>query len=48
MKANEEIPFDKLSMADYTVAAAMTTIQWADGPVMLDEFAYGRKDASSE
>ena len=48
MKANEELPFDKLSMADYTVAAAMTTIQWADGPVMLDEFAYGRKDASSE
>lgn len=47
LKANEELPFDKLSMADYSVAAAFTTIQWADGPVMLDEFAYGRKDASS-
>lgn len=47
LKANEEVPFDKLSMADYAVAAAFTTIQWAEGPVMLDEFAYGRKDATS-
>lgn len=47
LKANGEVPFDKLSNADFAVAAAFTTIQWADGPVMLDEFAYGRKDAAS-
>jgi|TARA_B110000285_G_C14841641_1_gene475645 hypothetical protein len=29
------------------VAAAYTTLQWADGPVMLDELLYGRKDAKS-
>lgn len=29
------------------MAAAYTTIQWADGPVMLDEFMYGRRDAQS-
>ena len=47
LKANEEVPFDKLSMADYAVAAAYTTIQWADGPRILDMYAYNRKDAKS-
>ena len=41
------MPFDKLSDADFAVAAAYTTLQWADGPVMLDELLYGRKDAQS-
>jgi hypothetical protein len=47
LKANESVPFDKCSMADYSVGAAFTTIQFAEGPVMLDEFAWGRKDAAS-
>ena len=47
LKANDEVVFDKLSHADYAVAAAFTTITWADGPVMLDEFGYGRKDSTS-
>jgi hypothetical protein len=48
MKNNEEMAFDKLSYADYAVAAAFTTIQAAQGPVMLDQYFYGRKDAVSE
>ena len=47
LKASEESVFDKLSHADFAVAAAYTTITWAGGPVMLDEFYYGRKDAAS-
>ena len=47
MKQNESIIFDKLSYGDFAVAAAYTTIQAANGPVMLDEFAFGRKDANS-
>ena len=47
MKSQESVPFDKLSQADYAVAAAYSMIQEAGGPVMLDEFAWGRKDAQS-
>ena len=47
MKDNESSMFDKLSYSDYTVAAAYTTIQQAGGPVMLDDFFYGRRDAAS-
>jgi catalase (peroxidase I) len=47
MKAQEGVPFDKLSLADYAVAAAFTTIQEAGGPVMLDDFVFGRKDAKN-
>ena len=47
IKAQQGVQFDKVSNADLAVAAAMTTIQFAEGPVMLDEFAYGRKDAGS-
>ena len=47
LKENDDVPFDKLSMGDYAVAAAYTVIQEANGPVMLDEFAWGRKDAES-
>ena len=47
MKDEAPMVFDKLSYGDYTVAAAFTTIQAAGGPVMLDDFFYGRKDASS-
>ena len=48
MKSQDSVPFDKLSQADYAVAAAYSMIQEAGGPVMLDEFAWGRKDAQSE
>lgn len=47
MKDNSTMVFDKLSYGDYAVGAAMTTIQWAEGPVMLDDYFYGRKDAAS-
>ena len=47
MKDTESNVFDKLSYADYAVAAAFTTIQEAGGPVMLDEFAWGRRDAKA-
>ena len=47
LKANEKVPFDKCSLADYSVGAALATIQFADGPIMLDEFAWGRKDATT-
>ena len=47
MKNEAPMVFDKLSVGDYTVAAAFTTIQAAGGPVMLDDFFYGRKDAAS-
>jgi len=48
MKNKANVCFDKTSNADYAVAGAMTTITWAGGPVMLDDFFYGRKDAASE
>ncbi len=48
MKDNANVTFDKISHADYAVTGAMTTITWAGGPVMLDDFFYGRKDATSE
>tara|TARA_B110000503_G_C6859343_1_gene294133 strand:+ start:296 stop:451 length:156 start_codon:yes stop_codon:yes gene_type:complete len=47
MKDNERVSMDKISYADFSVAAAFTTITWAGGPVMLDEFTYGRSDATS-
>ena len=45
LKDNDTLVFDKVSYADYSVAAAFTTIQEAGGPVMLEDFAYGRTDA---
>ena len=42
LKANESATFDKCSLADYSVAAAFTAITMADGPRMLDGFAWGR------
>ena len=47
MKDNERVSMDKISYADFSVAAAFTTITWAGGPVMLDEWTYGRSDATS-
>jgi hypothetical protein len=47
MKNEAPMVFDKLSYGDYSVAAAYTTIQAAGGPVMLDDFFYGRTDATS-
>jgi hypothetical protein len=48
MKGDANIAFDKISHADYAVAGAMTTITWAGGPIMLDDYFFGRKDATSE
>ncbi len=48
MKRKEREKIDKLSQADYAVAAAYSMIQEAGGPVMLDEFAWGRKDAQTD
>ncbi len=46
LKDNEVATFDKLSHSDFAVAAAFTAITEAGGPVMLNEYAYGRQDAS--
>lgn len=48
LKDTDTKVFDKLSYSDFSVAAAYTTIQEAGGPVMLEDFAYGRVDATSE
>lgn len=40
--------FDKVGYADFSVAAAATTIQWAGGPNLLHDYHYGRVDAASE
>eukprot|EP00351_Strombidinopsis_sp_SopsisLIS2011_P005311 CAMPEP_0116881438 /NCGR_PEP_ID=MMETSP0463-20121206/13555_1 /TAXON_ID=181622 /ORGANISM="Strombidinopsis sp, Strain SopsisLIS2011" /LENGTH=158 /DNA_ID=CAMNT_0004533393 /DNA_START=220 /DNA_END=696 /DNA_ORIENTATION=- len=42
----EDATYDKISMADYFSAAALTTIDIAGGPRALDEFVWGRKDAT--
>ena len=47
MKDRESHIFDKLSYADYAVASAYTAITFAGGPRMLDQFTYGRTDASA-
>ena len=46
LKDNEISTFDKLSYSDFAVAAAFTAITEAGGPVMMSEFAYGRRDAT--
>jgi hypothetical protein len=43
-----KISFDKCGYADFSVAAAATTIQWAGGPNLLHDFHYGRQDAATE
>ena len=43
MKETEaKCSFDKIGMADFSIAAAFTAIQWAQGPNMLHEYTYGR------
>lgn len=42
----EDVTYDKISMADYFSAAALTTIDIAGGPKALNEFIWGRKDAT--
>ena len=42
IKTNEAAIFDKLSLSDFTVAAAYTTIQEAGGPILMHDFQYGR------
>ena len=42
----EDIVLDKLSHADYFVAASFVAIRDAEGPNILNQITYGRKDAT--
>lgn len=49
MKNHEEdIVIDKLSLADYFASAAFFVVREAEGPNILDDISYGRKDAKIE
>ena len=45
LKNQQDIVLDKLSIADYFAAAAFIAIKEAEGPNILPELQYGRKDA---
>ena len=47
-KFEEDIVFDKLSLSDYFTSAAYFVVREAEGPNILDDISYGRKDATSE
>lgn len=47
-KFETDIVFDKLSLADYFASAAFFVIREAEGPNILRDIDYGRKDATSE
>lgn len=44
----EDIVIDKLSLSDYFAAAAFIMIKEAEGPSIIPEIIYGRKDVKSE
>lgn len=44
----EDIVLDKFSMADYYQTAALLVIRESEGPNLLDQITYGRKDVQSE
>jgi hypothetical protein len=46
--ADYDMVLDKLSISDYMLDAAMLVIREAEGPNLLDDFAYGRKDLIKE
>ena len=48
MKDNEDIVLDKLSYSDYFASAAFFVVREAEGPNILEDISYGRKDAKSE
>lgn len=39
---------DKLSLSDYFASTAFFVIREAEGPNILDDFYYGRKDVTNE
>lgn len=47
-KSEEDIVLDKLSNSDYFAAAAFIAIKEAEGPNIIPEIEYGRKDATIE
>jgi hypothetical protein len=44
----EDIVLDKLSVSDYITSAAFFVVREAEGPNILSDLSYGRKDATSE
>ncbi len=47
-KCKEDIVVDQLSMSDYFAAQAFFVVREAEGPNILSDISYGRKDATSE
>lgn len=47
-KFEEDIVLDKFSLADYFATAAFFVIRDAEGPNILNDITYGRKDVQSE
>ena len=44
----EDVVCDKLSLSDYFTAAAFVALREFDGPHILNDLTYGRKDIESE
>ena len=44
----EDIVIDKLSMSDYLTAFAFMVVRESEGPNILDDIGFGRKDATKE
>ena len=44
----EDSVLDKFSVSDYISTAALLVIREAEGPNLLDDITYGRKDVQSE
>lgn len=45
---DEDIVVDQLSVSDYITSAAFFVVREADGPNILADISYGRKDAKTE
>ena len=44
----DDVVLDKLSLSDYFAAAAIIVIKEAEGPNLIPEIVYGRKDVESK
>jgi catalase (peroxidase I) len=44
----EDVVLDKLSISDYMTTAAIFVVKEAEGPNLVPEIVYGRKDAATE
>lgn len=47
-QTDEHVCVDKLSISDYFNAAALIIIKESEGPNMLEDINYGRKDVQKE